>query len=83
MFDVEKDKVLDTWEHESGLEVSLRSYNNGEPKLQVGPRWYESKGGDRKAGKAGRLSMSEVEWLATIIVEKGIGSGTVKGSDSD
>ena len=38
-FEPEKDKLLKLWRcEETGLIVSINQYNNGEPKLQIGPR---------------------------------------------
>ena len=65
-FDPEKDKEIwsDTFPNgNSNLELSLHSYDGKSPKLQIGPRWYLSKDGGMKPGKAGRLSEGEIRWL--------------------
>ena len=38
-FDPEKDKVLKKWKcEETGLLVTINQYNEGEAKVQIGPR---------------------------------------------
>ena len=69
-YDATKDQLLDTWENEeSGLQISLYRYGDGEPKLQIGPRSYTKKDGSKGATKAGRLTMADVLWLEEIIEE--------------
>jgi len=70
-YDPEKDKTLQQWRcEETGLMVSINQYDNGEPKLQIGPRILRRKdGGDRAPVKAGRLSVEDVMWLYDIIDE--------------
>jgi len=70
-YDASKDQVLDTWENdETGLQISINRYGDGEPKLQVGPRTYIKKDGTKGgAKKAGRLSITDVLWLEETIVE--------------
>ena len=56
-FDPNKDKVL--WEDKVGdLQISVRSYNGGSPKFQIGPRMVNTKTGEQPR-KAGRLSVDE------------------------
>ena len=65
-FDPSKDKTLKAWQcDDTGLIVSINQYDNGQPKLQIGPRMVQKKGGGPAApAKAGRLSYEEVRWLA-------------------
>jgi len=67
-YDASKDQVLDTWENEeTGLQISINRYGDGEPKLQIGPRAYTKKDGSKSATKTGRLSMDDVLWLEEIL----------------
>lgn len=70
-FDAEKDKVLKKWRcEETGLVVSINQYNNGQPKLQIGPRILKKQdGSDRAPVRAGRLSMEDVIWFYDTIDE--------------
>ncbi len=70
-YDPEKDKLLKKWHcDETGLQVSINQYADGEPKLQIGPRILKKKDGtDRAPAKAGRLSIEDVLWLYEIIDE--------------
>ena len=69
-FDSDKDKTLKEWKHKDGLEVSLKEYNGGETKLQIGPRAMPGKAGtDLKYRKAGRLTMDEAKWLCGVLAE--------------
>jgi hypothetical protein len=69
-YDASKDQVLDTWENEeTGLQISINRYGDGEPKLQIGPRTYTKKDGSKSATKTGRLSMADVLWLEETIEE--------------
>lgn len=70
-FDSEKDKVLKSWRcEETGLVVAIHSYNGGEAKLQIGPRMLKRKTSPELVpGKAGRLTMEDLEWLYNIIDE--------------
>jgi len=70
-FDPEKDKVLKKWRcEETGLLVSINQYNNGQPKLQIGPRILKKQdGSDRAPVRAGRLSMEDVIWFYDTIDE--------------
>jgi len=67
-YDASKDQVLETWENEeTGLQISINRYGDGEPKLQIGPRTYTKKDGSRSTTKTGRLSMADVLWLEETI----------------
>lgn len=68
-YDPEKDEMLKQWRcEETGLMVSIQRYNNGEAKLQVGPRILLKKDGSQRApAKAGRLTIEDVMWLYDII----------------
>jgi hypothetical protein len=61
-FDESKDKEL--WAGEIGdLQISVHSYNGGEAKLQIGPRAIETKSGEIRYRKPGRLTLDEFEFL--------------------
>ena len=67
-YDASKDKVLASWENEeTGLNISINRYGDGEPKLQIDPRSYIRKDGKKSATKAGRLSIDDVIWLNDIL----------------
>lgn len=69
-FDPSKDEKLKEWKsEETGLVVSINSYNNGEPKVQIGPRMVQTKTGGERATKAGRLTMEDMMWLYDVIDE--------------
>jgi hypothetical protein len=71
-FDSEKDKVLKTWRcEETGLIISINQYNEGQPKVQIGPRILMKKdgAGERAPMKAGRLTVEDVLWLYDVIDE--------------
>ena len=70
-FDPEKDKVIKKWRcEETGLVVSINQYNNGQPKLQIGPRILKKQdGSDRAPVRSGRLSMEDVIWFYDTIDE--------------
>lgn len=70
-FDPEKDKVLKKWRcDETGLVISINQYNNGQPKVQIGPRILKKQdGSDRAPVRAGRLSMEDVIWFYDTIDE--------------
>jgi len=69
-YDASKDQVLDTWENEeTGLQISICRYGEGEPKLQIGPRTYTKKDGSKSTTKTGRLSMADVLWLDETLAE--------------
>ena len=61
-YDTSKDKVL--WEGEVGdLQISVHSYGDGEPKLQIGPRKTVKEGEEPRYRKAGRLSLDEFDYI--------------------
>ena len=67
-FDPEKDKVLKEWQSEdTGLVISINQYNDGEPKLQIGPRMIAKKDGTERKARAGRLSIEDVLWMYDMI----------------
>ena len=68
-YDPEKDEMLKQWRcEETGLMISIQRYNNGEAKLQIGPRILLKKDGSQRAPvKAGRLTIEDVMWLYDII----------------
>ena len=70
-FDPEKDKVLKKWRcEETGLIISINQYNEGQPKVQIGPRILMKKDGSKGAPvKAGRLTVEDVLWLYDVIDE--------------
>ncbi len=71
-FDPEKDKVLKTWRcEETGLIISINQYNEGQAKVQIGPRILMKKdgAGERAPMKAGRLTVEDVLWLYDVIDE--------------
>lgn len=70
-YDPDKDKVLRKWNcEETGLQISINQYGEGEPKLQIGPRLLKKKDGTMRApAKAGRLTIEDVLWLYDIIDE--------------
>ena len=62
--------MLVGWENqETGLQLSINQYGDGEPKLQIGPRAYTKKDGSRSATKAGRLGIDDVLWIGEVIEE--------------
>lgn len=64
-FDHEKDKTLWAETFQSGLEISVKVYDGGQPKLQIGPRWKE-RNGERIATKPGRLTLEEFEDIVSL-----------------
>ena len=69
-YDASKDKVLAGWENqETGLQLSINQYGDGEPKLQIGPRVYTKKDGSKSATKPGRLGIDDVLWISEVIEE--------------
>lgn len=69
-FDPEKDKVLKKWTcEETGLVVSINRYDQGEPKLQIGPRVFVKKDGSESQRKAGRMTVEDLLWFYDIIDE--------------
>lgn len=69
-YDASKDQVLETWENEeTGLTISIYRYRDGDPKLQIGPRAYVKRDGNKATTKPGRLSIDDVLWLNEIMEE--------------
>jgi len=70
-FDPEKDKVLKQWRcEETGLVISINQYNEGQPKVQIGPRILKKQdGSDRAPVKAGRLTVEDLFWFYDVIDE--------------
>jgi len=68
-FDPKKDRLWKEWEHPNGLRVSVRSYNGGEPTVQIGPRVFTKKDGTVGFARAGRLDHDEFGWLLSIAEE--------------
>ncbi len=69
-YDANMDKTLENWENEeTGLNISICQYGEGEIKLQVGPRSYVKKDGTKRTTKAGRLTIDDVLWLNDVIEE--------------
>ncbi len=69
-YDANMDKTLENWENEeTGLNLSICQYGEGEIKLQVGPRSYVKKDGTKRTTKAGRLTIDDVLWLNDVIEE--------------
>lgn len=69
-YDSSKDQTLATWKNEeTGLNISICRYGEGEAKLQIGPRTYTKKDGTERNTKAGRLSIDDVLWLNEVIEE--------------
>ena len=69
-FDPEKDKILKKWKcEETGLIVSINQYENGEPKLQIGPRIFVKKDGNESQRRAGRMTVEDLLWFYDIIDE--------------
>jgi hypothetical protein len=68
-YEPEKDKILKKWKcEETGLVVSINQYDQGQPKVQIGPRVLLKKDGTERApAKAGRLSIEDLMWLYEII----------------
>jgi len=69
-FEPEKDKVVKKWRCEqTGLVISINQYDNGEPKLQIGPRVVIKKDGGEAQRKSGRLTIEDVMWIYDVIDE--------------
>ena len=60
-FDPSKDKVLKKWKcPETGLLITINRYDQGEAKVQIGPRILKKQdGSDRAPVKAGRLTLQQ------------------------
>jgi hypothetical protein len=73
MYDSSKDKTLETVDiveegGDSGIELSICSYNEGEEKVQL-TRWKTEKDGSRKHMKLGRMTIVESAAVADKIME--------------
>jgi hypothetical protein len=69
-FDPGKDKILKKWvSEETGLQVTINRYGDGEAKVQIGPRIFKRKDGVESQRKAGRLTIEDVSWLYDIFDE--------------
>ena len=70
-YDPGKDEVLKKWRcEETGLMITINRYDNGEAKLQIGPRILKKQdGSDRAPAKAGRLTIEDLMWLYDHIDE--------------
>jgi len=69
-FDPEKDKIIKKWKcEETGLIVSINQYDDGEPKLQIGPRVFMKRDGGESQRKAGRMTVEDLLWFYDIIDE--------------
>ena len=63
-FDPSKDEIVKQWKcDETGLVVSINRYNQGEAKVQIGPRVFTKKDGSESQRKAGRLTIEDILWL--------------------
>ncbi len=79
-FDSDKDELLKEWRcQDTGLVVSIRSYNKGEAKVQIGPRILVKKDGSESFMKSGRLTLEDIMWMETIIPE--VKEALMKNSD--
>jgi len=70
-YDPDMDKVLKQWKsEETGLIVAIHQYGeNGEPKVQIGPRVVMKKDGTESQRKAGRMTIEDLMWFYDIIDE--------------
>ena len=69
-FDPGKDEIIKQWKcDETGLVVTINRYNQGEAKIQIGPRIFTKKDGSESQRKAGRLTIEDILWLYDNIDE--------------
>lgn len=69
-FDESKDVTLGSWQYGS-LTVSVKAYDGGQPKLQLGPRTFkDEETGEEKFKKCGRLGAKEVSWLINTVMKE-------------
>jgi len=64
-YDEGKDVLIKLFEYEypkGFLQISIMSYNNGQPKIQVNRR-YDKNDGTAGYGQMGRLTKEELEFL--------------------
>lgn len=66
-YDPDKDVELKAWRLATGLQVSVNQYNDGEPKLRIGPRFIAKKDGTESMAKAGGLTQGEVMEFAHLV----------------
>jgi len=72
-YDKDKDKILKEWRHrissERELSLTVRSYNNGDPKLQIGPYIrINDKGEDIGVwGRLGRMDLTDLETVFELL----------------
>jgi hypothetical protein len=67
-FDSSKDEIIKQWKcDDTGLLVTINRYNQGEAKVQIGPRIFVKKDGSESQRKAGRLTIEDVLWLYDVI----------------
>jgi hypothetical protein len=67
-FDPSKDEIVKQWKcDDTGLLVTINRYNQGEAKVQIGPRIFIKKDGSESQRKAGRLTIEDVLWLYDVI----------------
>lgn len=64
-FNARLDETVKSWSF-NGLEISVKCYNKGDRKVQIGPRTYERRDGSVGHQKAGRLTSDEFDFLAGI-----------------
>ncbi len=70
-YDESKDKIIKSFSldtEKDSLVMSLVSYNNGSPKLQI-TREFTKPNGDKSFGRMGRLTLEEVEFIRGNIEE--------------
>jgi hypothetical protein len=66
-----KTRCLKKWQcPETGLLITINRYDQGEAKVQIGPRILKKKdGSDRAPVKAGRLTTEDILWLYDVMDE--------------
>jgi len=72
-YDKDKDKILKEWRHrissERELSLTVRSYNNGDPKLQIGPYIRINDEGEDIGvwGRLGRMDLTDLETVFALL----------------
>ncbi|MFA5732907.1 MAG: hypothetical protein WC934_13030 [Acidithiobacillus sp.] len=70
-FDNSKDQLIKSWDikinENTKLVVSIHRYNNGDPKVQIGPMMYLKDDQTWSFGKLKRLGWSEMNLLQEIM----------------
>lgn len=66
-YDVEKDQVHKEWMIGDGLLVQIARYNGGPWKIRTSVRMVPKADGTTRPGKAGGMSLAEVEALAALV----------------